>query len=149
MFLLEADKLFLAKKENSNRSVNAIRTLIMDHRGPWSRPQACGRHLVCSPRRLKELSDCERVGVQKTQWRTCFRGICPLRHRFSQCIDFFGVQDLIRTFEELPDAGPMQFQLEPADPERTKGKLLLSSFALVGCLDPTNAERRLRIAVGD
>ena len=46
---------------------------------------------------------------------------CPLRHRFSQCIDFFGVQDLARTLEELSDAGPMQFQLGPADPERTKG----------------------------
>ena len=41
------------------------------------------------------------------------------------------------------------FQLEPADPERTEGKLLLTGIALVGCVDPTDPERRLRIAVGD
>jgi hypothetical protein len=75
--------------------------------------------------------------------------VVPLRHRFSQRINFFGVQDLISTLEELPNAGPMQFQLGPADPECTKGKLLLSRLALVGCLDPADAERRLRIAVGD
>jgi hypothetical protein len=51
--------------------------------------------------------------------------------------------------EELFDAGPMHLQLEPTKPEGTKGKLLLSSLTLVGCIDPTDAERWLRIAVGN
>jgi hypothetical protein len=51
--------------------------------------------------------------------------------------------------EELRDAGAVQFQLEPADPERTEGNLLLTGIAFVSCADPTDPERRLRITVGD
>jgi hypothetical protein len=40
--------------------------------------------------------------------------------------------------EELRDAGAVHFQLEPANPERTEGKLLLTSIALVSCDDPTD-----------
>jgi len=51
--------------------------------------------------------------------------------------------------EQLCDAGAVQFQLETADPERTEGKLLLTSIALVSCVDPTNPELRRRIAIGN
>jgi hypothetical protein len=51
--------------------------------------------------------------------------------------------------EELRDAGAVQFQLKPADPERTEGKPLLTGIALVSCVDSTDPERWLRIAVGD
>jgi hypothetical protein len=51
--------------------------------------------------------------------------------------------------EELPYTGPVHFQFQPADPERTKDKLLMTSIALVSCVDSTDPERRLRIAVGD
>ena len=42
------------------------------------------------------------------------------------------------------NAGAVQFQLEPADPERTEGNLLLTGIAFVSCADPTDPERRLR-----
>jgi hypothetical protein len=51
--------------------------------------------------------------------------------------------------EESRYARAVQFQLEAADPERTKDKLLVTSIALVSCVDPADPERRLRIAVGN
>jgi len=51
--------------------------------------------------------------------------------------------------EELRDAGAVQFQLEAADTERTKDELLMTGIALVSWVDPSDPERRLRIAVGD
>src|SRR6516164_11791540 len=70
--------------------------------------------------------------VQKEFNGIVFDHCCSLRHTFSQRVDLFSVQDLIRAFEELPYTGPVHFQLQPADPERTKNKLLLSSMALIG-----------------
>ena len=70
--------------------------------------------------------------VQKEFNGIVFDHCCSLRHTFSQRVDLFGVQDLIRAFEELPYTGPVHFQLQPADPERTKNKLVLSSMALIG-----------------
>jgi hypothetical protein len=56
---------------------------------------------------------------------------------------------LIWTLEQLRDAGAVQFQLESANPERTEGKLLLTSTSLVSCVDPADPERRRRIAIGN
>ena len=71
------------------------------------------------------------------------------RQGFGLCIDILSIEHLIGAFEQLTDGSAMQFQAQAAQSQRTNRDFAVTLFALVGRLDATDTERRLRIAVGD
>src|SRR5262249_14493355 len=64
-------------------------------------------------------------------------------------VDLFRVEHGFGAFEQLADAGAMQFELETTDAERAKGELAKTVLAFVGRLNAFDAERRLRVHVSN
>ena len=64
-------------------------------------------------------------------------------------INVFAVEHLVGGVKQLADAFAMQFELESAQSQRADDDLAVALLGLVGRLDAADAERRLRVAVGD
>ena len=64
-------------------------------------------------------------------------------------IDILGVEHLVGAFEQLAHARAVQLQLQAAKAQRAEDDLAMTLDPLVGRLDALDAERRLRVAVGD
>ena len=71
------------------------------------------------------------------------------RQLFGLRVNVLAVEHLIGAFEQLADACAMQFQLQAAESQRADHDLAVTLLGLVGRLDAADAERRLRVAVGD